>query len=252
MYQSRSIWKLTVIAVSLSVLLHLLFVVYSYNKKITWEGNYESVTMAPKIIDVEFIDEKDMPEMETEMDLNQNNEKITNQSFNAADNHEYSEQRYDSRTEKSIQEQVEKELREFEANEFNKLKDKRAGENKINTQTETKNNENKNASNGEEKKSSSGTLGGGVTAMYELKQRRDEKLAIPAYICKGAGKVKVNIIVDREGLVVEAVIDKKGSSYKESCIGENALAYAKRSRFSVSTVAPVQQEGWILYTFIAQ
>jgi hypothetical protein len=52
--------------------------------------------------------------------------------------------------------------------------------------------------------------------------------------------------------VIEATIDKKGSSYKEVCIGERAVEYAQKSRFSVSTVAPVQQPGWILYTFIAQ
>ena len=114
-------------------------------------------------------------------------------------------------------------------------------ENKIKTNKES-----------EEVKTSSGSFKGSVTAMYELIQRRDEKLPIPAYICKGSGTVKVNISVDREGLVMEATIDKRGSNYKEACIGENALVYAKKSRFSVSTVAPELQNGWILYTFISQ
>lgn len=251
MYQSRSIWKLTVIAVSLSVLLHLLFIVYSYNKKIEWTGNYESVTMAPKIIDVEFIDEEQMKVMQEESEVPQKNEKITNIDFNSEDARENSDKRYDSKTEQQIQEQVEKELREFEAEEFAKLKKEKVKDiivDKTKTTEDGFNTEDAKTEN----TATSHSFAGSVTAEWYLTQRGKEKLLKPSYVCKGGGKVKVNIIVDREGLVIEASINKKESFYKESCIGENALAYAKKCRFSVSTVAPVQQEGWILYTFIAQ
>lgn len=213
-----------------------------------WES-YESVTMVKKVTPVEFMDPEDMPEEIKEMMAPQKNEPVSNKSFNVEDKREYSEEKYDSRTEKSIEEQVEKELREFEAQEFAKYKKENSQDVSISKENEKTEKTDK---NGEEVKTSSGSFKGSVTAMYELTQRRDEKLPIPAYICKGSGTVKVNITVDREGLVILATIDKRGSNYKESCIGENALTYAKKARFSVSTVAPEQQTGWILYTFISQ
>lgn len=212
-----------------------------------WDS-YQSQTMVQKVTPVEFIDPKDMPEQIQDPLQPQNNEPITNQAFNVEDKREYSEQKYDARTEKQIEEQVEKELREFEAKEFSKYKKDKQD---ISVTKEEKTDTEKNKE-GEEKKSSSGSLKGNVTAMYELTQRRDEKLAIPSYLCKGSGVVKVNVVVDREGLVIEATINKKESNYKESCIGERSLEYARKCRFSVSTVAPEMQTGWILYTFIPQ
>lgn len=247
MYQSRSILLLTIIAISLSVLIHAGFIVYSINKTMVWES-YESVDMVQKVTPVEFMDPEDMPEEMKEMMAPKKNEPVSNKTFNAEDKREYSEEKYDSRTEKSIQEEVEKELKEFEAKEFAKYKK----ENKQEVSVNKEENKIKTNKEGEEVKTSSGSFKGSVTAMYELIQRRDEKLPIPAYICKGSGVVKVNITVDREGLVVLATIDKRGSDYKEACIGENALTYAKKARFSVSTVAAEQQTGWILYTFISQ
>ncbi len=213
----------------------------------TWES-YQSVDMVQKVTPVEFMDPEEMPEEMKKMIAPKKNEPVSNKTFNTEDKRDYSEQKYDSRTEKSIQEEVEKELKEFEAKEFAKYKKEKPQDVTVNKE------ENKTKTNkeGEEVKTSSGSFKGSVTAMYELIQRRDEKLPIPAYICKGSGTVKVNISVDREGLVMEATIDKRGSNYKEACIGENALIYAKKSRFSVSTVAPELQNGWILYTFISQ
>lgn len=212
-----------------------------------WQS-YESVDMVQKVTPVEFMDPEDMPEEMKEMMTPQKNEPVSNKTFNTEDKREYSEEKYDSRTEKSIQEEVEKELKEFEAKEFAKYKKETKQEVAVNKEE----NKIKTTKEEEEVKTSSGSFKGSVTAMYELTQRRDEKLPIPAYICKGSGTVKVNITVDREGLVILATIDKRGSDYKEVCIGENALNYAKKARFSVSTVAPEQQNGWILYTFISQ
>lgn len=210
---------------------------------------YESQTMVKQVTPIDFIEPEDMPEQMPDPLKPQNNEPITNQAFNVEDKREHSEQKYDARYEKEIEAQVEKEIREFEANEFSKYKKDKKQE--VSIQKEDKTDADKNKEN-EEKKSSSGSLKGSVTAMYELTQRRDEKLAIPAYLCKGSGTVKVNVVVDREGLVIEAVIDKRESNYKESCIGERSLEYARKCRFSVSTVAPEMQTGWILYTFIPQ
>lgn len=212
-----------------------------------WES-YQSVDMVQKVTPVEFMDPEDMPEEMKEIMAPKKNEPVSNKTFNADDKREYSEEKYDSRTVKEIEAEAEKKARDYEASVKAKYKKDKVNDVIVKKEESTTEKD----KIGEEEKTSSGTFKGSVTAMYELTQRRDEKLPIPAYICKGSGTVKVNITVDREGLVILATIDKRGSDYRETCIGENALAYAKKARFSVSTVAPEQQTGWILYTFISQ
>lgn len=215
-----------------------------------WES-YESINMVQKVTPVEFMDPEDIPEEMKEIMAPKENEPVTNIDFNAADKREHSEERYDSKSEKQIEEEVERELKEFEAKEFAKYKKEKV-ENVVVDKNKTTNDGIKTQETESDKTKTSSSFAGSVTAEWSLEQRDKEKLLKPSYVCKDGGKVKVNIVVDREGVVTEATIDKKGSSYKESCIGENALIYAKRCRFSVSTVAPELQNGWIIYTFISQ
>lgn len=84
---------------------------------------------------------------------------------------------------------------------------------------------------------------------WDLDGRQAFSLPIPVYKCEGGGDVTVQISVGRNGYVksvavVEAAVEK--------CIIEAALSAAKRSRFSVSDVAPNPQIGQITYRFIAQ
>ncbi len=86
---------------------------------------------------------------------------------------------------------------------------------------------------------------------YELEGRKASRLPIPAYRCLGAGEVRVNITVDRQGTVVNAKVDD-GSSASDGCLRSFAVRAARMSKFSMSTTAPDRQQGYIIYQFVAQ
>lgn len=93
---------------------------------------------------------------------------------------------------------------------------------------------------------------GNVTAEYELLGREARLIHIPGYKCKGGGVVKVNIIVNPAGQVVEANIDPAASSYSGDCLPSEALNSAKRSVFFVKSDAPKRQSGSITFRFVPQ
>lgn len=86
---------------------------------------------------------------------------------------------------------------------------------------------------------------------YYLEGRKASKLSIPAYRCMGAGEVTVLITVDNGGTVVAAKIDESSSS-RDGCLRSFAIRAARLSRFSASSTAPANQQGNIVYQFIAQ
>ena len=86
---------------------------------------------------------------------------------------------------------------------------------------------------------------------YELEGRKASRLPIPAYRCIGAGEVKINIVVDKQGTVTGAKVDE-GSSSSDGCLRSFAVRAARMSKFSMSTTAPDRQQGYIIYQFVAQ
>lgn len=92
-----------------------------------------------------------------------------------------------------------------------------------------------------------------VTVSFSLANpvRNSVKLDIPAYKCRGGGRVVVNVVVSRNGDVVAASVDRT-RSVQDDCMTETALDAAKRSRFNVNPSAPVKHAGFIVYTFVPQ
>lgn len=86
---------------------------------------------------------------------------------------------------------------------------------------------------------------------YELEGRKASRLPIPAYRCLGAGEVRIDITVDRQGTVVNAKVDEASSS-SDGCLRSFAIRAARMSKFSMSTAAPDRQQGYIIYQFVAQ
>lgn len=86
---------------------------------------------------------------------------------------------------------------------------------------------------------------------YELEGRKASRLPIPAYRCIGAGEVRINITVDKQGTVVGAKVDESSSS-SDGCLRSFAVRAARMSKFSMSTTAPDRQQGYIIYQFVAQ
>lgn len=95
---------------------------------------------------------------------------------------------------------------------------------------------------------------GNVTVAYSLKQpiRPAAYLQVPAYQCRGGGRVVVDIVVNRKGQVSSAAINKALSGTMDNCMTSAALSAAQNSRFRAIASAPAKHSGTITYTFVPQ
>ncbi len=93
---------------------------------------------------------------------------------------------------------------------------------------------------------------GPTTIYYSIENRYHIHLPLPVYKCEGAGDVKVMIVVDQKGRVVQANVQELGSTLNEVCFTEAAGKAALESRFNADFNAPLRQKGTITYHFIAQ
>ena len=75
----------------------------------------------------------------------------------------------------------------------------------------------------------------------------------PAYICKGGGKVYVEINVDKIGRVKNARVISSKSTAESECILNTALKFAKQTtKVSSDLEGSNSQTGYIIYNFIGQ
>jgi len=101
-----------------------------------------------------------------------------------------------------------------------------------------------------EKNKNNNNYQGATFVSFYLKNRQKRRLIIPTYACEENGKVVVNIIVNKGGLVVKVELN---NSYNSApCLIEAAIDAAKRSTFKRSSNAPDRQSGTISYTFKEQ
>lgn len=70
----------------------------------------------------------------------------------------------------------------------------------------------------------------------------------PVYTCPSGGKVVINILVDDQGNVVDATPNKSSSTTTDECLVENALRYARRTKFNAN-LQKDSQIGTITYLF---
>jgi len=91
---------------------------------------------------------------------------------------------------------------------------------------------------------------GQTTVSYDLSGRRHISMQPPVYRCRAGGTIVVNIIVNGNGYVIRAEIDKNRSNSEDACLCDNAQRYAERARFNQSSQA--RQQGSITYIFQAQ
>jgi len=91
---------------------------------------------------------------------------------------------------------------------------------------------------------------GATTVSYELSGRRHISMPAPAYKCRMAGTIVVDIVVNNNGYVLTAEINKSKSSSEDPCHVDAAKRDAERSRFDQSPLA--RQQGSITYIFQAQ
>lgn len=94
---------------------------------------------------------------------------------------------------------------------------------------------------------------GAVTVSYSFVDpvRNGETLIVPAYTCKGGGTVVVDAVLDINGYVTSAVVNR-ASSTSDECMRSTAVKAALGSRFNLDVKAPAKHKGTITYVFIPQ
>ena len=88
-----------------------------------------------------------------------------------------------------------------------------------------------------------------VTVRFSLQGRSGRDLDVPGYTCVGGAQVDVDIVVNRQGKVVDAQLRDTDD---ESCFGTAALRSAFQARFNAASDAPAKQRGRLTYVFVAQ
>jgi hypothetical protein len=98
---------------------------------------------------------------------------------------------------------------------------------------------------------------GNVMVDWSLKGRTPHQndnwwIRNPGYTCGygSAGRVTVHIKVNQNGDVISAV--PTASAGSNQCMIDQAVRYARKSRFNYSGSSAAQQEGTITYTFVSQ
>jgi len=87
--------------------------------------------------------------------------------------------------------------------------------------------------------------------VYYLENRYHVSLPIPVYLTQGGGKIIIEIVVDRQGKVIQAG-PKAGQKIRDEQIMYYAQAAALQTVFNADPKAAQHQKGTIHYNFIAQ
>ena len=96
----------------------------------------------------------------------------------------------------------------------------------------------------------SGSGGGsGNGTGYSLGNRKAISKPAPKYICNEAGKVVVEVSVDRTGRTIDAIAGIKGTTNTARCLLDQARIAAMNTRWDASSDAPEKQVGKIVYNF---
>jgi len=92
---------------------------------------------------------------------------------------------------------------------------------------------------------------GATTVWHDLKDRVRGQ-GIPAYLCKNQGRVAIRVVVERDGSVRKAELDRSQSMNVDDCMLDQAISSAKQTRFNPSGSAPDQQSGTVYFLFMPQ
>ncbi|WP_319502453.1 hypothetical protein [uncultured Draconibacterium sp.] len=87
--------------------------------------------------------------------------------------------------------------------------------------------------------------------VYYLENRYHLSLPVPVYLSQGGGTVIVDIVVNRQGQVVNAE-PREDRSIRDKQLFAYAKEAAIRTLFNSDNSAPSRQKGTIQYTFVAQ
>lgn len=91
--------------------------------------------------------------------------------------------------------------------------------------------------------------GSGNDTGYSLGNRKAISKPAPKYTCNEAGKVVVEVSVDRNGRTIDAIAGIKGTTNTAKCLLDQARIAAMNTRWDASSNAPEKQVGKIVYNF---
>lgn len=91
--------------------------------------------------------------------------------------------------------------------------------------------------------------GSGNGTGYSLGNRKAISKPAPKYTCNEAGKVVVEVSVDRNGRTIDAIAGIKGTTNTAKCLLDQARIAAMNTRWDASSNAPEKQVGKIVYNF---
>lgn len=215
--------------------------------------NLSSLEVRPYIVDENVVLEIDYTEDEEEQEVEEQEIDLNNQSLAnlMQDIQNIRKKSYQNYSEAQIEAEL---LQQIETENKQSVKELR--EKGIKGYDESKFDLNPNAKKKENKKKTQQTgtnsYAGSVTAVCNVPGRKcfTEK---PTYICKGGGKVYVEIKVDKLGRVKNASVNTTKSTTTNECILNNALDYARSTtRVNSDLKGNNTQKGYIIYNFIAQ
>ncbi len=109
------------------------------------------------------------------------------------------------------------------------------------------------ASNGDNSSNNTGvnsSVNRNSSVSYSLKDRKDQHLPPPVYLCEENGKIVINISVNSSGAVVDTSVNKAASTSSNECLVDSALEYARDARFN--SAASANQIGTITYIFVGK
>jgi hypothetical protein len=109
------------------------------------------------------------------------------------------------------------------------------------------------ASNGDNSSNKTGvssSVNRNSSVSYSLKDRKDQHLPPPVYLCEENGKIVINISVNSSGAVVDTSVNKAASTSSNECLIDSALEYARDARFN--SAASANQIGTITYIFVGK
>ena len=238
-------WKTTsIIALLIALVIHVMAFLYF---------NISSLEQGSIIIEKDLLLELDFTELDEdpleEEIVEENNQSLTNLM---KDIQNIRNQSYKNYSEAEIEQQILDEIAAENANTVNELR--KNGLKGFDPSKYPEDKKKKKAPKGENPKTKKGgnQFAGSVTVSCNV-PGRNCSTDKPTYVCKGGGKIYVNIKVDKLGRVKQASVNSSKSNTTNECLIQNALDYAKNTTTVNSDLdGKATTDGYIIYNFVSQ
>lgn len=242
----KKIKSTALFAVLITAVIHVIAFLYANLSTLeTKPPVYEDLTL----IELDYRTEEEIEEMlePKEPEIDQTNEAIKDLMKDIQDIRKKSMSNY---SESQIQQEVEQEV-------LNRNK-----ENSTISNTENTDNTQRSNSQSKEKEKSDNTTSstqekenqyGGKVTKYCNFPGRDCETKTPSYRCKGGGKIRIDIKVDKIGRVKSVSLNTSKSTTTNECLINEALDYAKRTtKVSSDLKGEHSNRGYVEYNFVSQ